>query len=127
MSTLLIKALRDARKRTVDLGGGKEITFLRPPEGDFDAMLTRVDDKLYWDLKLEHIVKYSVGWSGFSEVDILGAGVGGDDVVPFEAALWTELLADNVIWQEQVKVAIRQAMNDYQTKKDADAKNSAPA
>ena len=127
MSAALIKALRDARKRTVDLGAGKELTFLRPPEGDYDSMLTRVDNQAYWDIKLDHIVKYSVGWSGFTEVEILGAGVGGDAVVPFDAQLWAELLSDSLEWQVVVRQAIQQSMNDYNNKKDADAKNSEPA
>lgn len=122
----LLAARRRSRERKVELEEGKAVTIVRPPEGDFASMLTGEGDKRTWNIDLDHVRRYTVGWDGILESDFLGAGVGGSDPVPFDADLWLDLAADNVVWMRKCTDAIFDSVVEYFDKKAAVAKNSEP-
>lgn len=124
-ATLL--ALRRQRERTVKLGEGKKVTFLRPPEVEMSTLLHGDGDTRVWKVDIAEVRKYVCGWEGFTEADILGASVGSSDPIPFDAELWGELVNDNVVWKVKVAEAILESVVDHINKQDAVAKNSAPA
>lgn len=129
----LLASRRRARERKVELipaSEGREarvVTITRPPEADVPSLMTGDGDKRTFSIDLDHVRKYVVGWAGFTEADFLGEGVGGSDPVPFDATLWADLCADNILWVNVVASAILNVLVDYYTAKADVAKNSAPA
>lgn len=118
---------RRMRQGTVDLGDGLSVTFVRPPETDFGSLLHDVDDgKATWKVGLKEVQKYVTGWTGFNEAFFLGAGVGSDDAVPFEAELWAEVVADRSDWVGKVGQKILDAVVAHINSKAEDTGNSAP-
>jgi len=123
----LLAARKRSREKTVDLGDGKSVQFRRPPEVDMASLLTGSGDTRTWSVGIEHVRKYVTGWEGFTEADLLGAGVGASDPVPFDPELWDDLCSDNIQWVSKVADAILRAVVDHITQQDAIAKNSVPA
>jgi hypothetical protein len=124
----LLAARKRRREKSVDLGGGKKVFFLRPSETDMGALLTGEGDKRVWVITTDHVRKFVFGWEGFTEADVLGASVGAADVpVEFDAELWAEMVSDDLDWISKIGDAILKSVVDYLTEKDATAKNSAPA
>lgn len=129
MSTnVLLAQLRKRREKKVDLGDGKSVTFHRPPESEMAALLFGDGTKERTiTVGLDQVRKYVVGWSGFTEADLLGAGVGSSDPVDFSADLWAEVCSDDMGWINQIAEAILKSVVDHWSAKDAVAKNSVPA
>lgn len=123
----LLAARRRSRERKVDLGDGKSVTFMRIPETVVQTMLTGDGDQRTFSVNADNVRKYVIGWDGFIESDFLEAGVGGSDVVPFDAALWDDMVTDNVRWIGVVSRAILDSIVDHYAKKAEVEKNSAPA
>ena len=123
----LLAALKRRREKTVDLGGGKTVTFLRPPESEMGGLLKTEGDSRTWLVGVEQVRKYVTGWSGFSEATILGESVGSSDPLEFSADLWAELAADNIEWSSKVAAAILEAVVAHVNAQAATAGNSAPA
>lgn len=124
---VLLAQLRKRRQKTVDLGGGKEVTFLRPAEAEMAGLLTGEGDTRTWNVGVEQVRSLVTGWSGFTEADLLGADIGGSDVVEFDADLWAEVCSDDITWVRQIGDAILQSVVTHITERDAIAKNSEPA
>lgn len=122
-----VLALRRQREHSVDLGGGKKVTFLRPPEVEMTALLHGDGESRIWKVDIAEVRKYVCGWSGFTEADLLGASVGSSDPLAFDPELWSELVNDNVQWKVKVAEAILASVIDHINRQDAVAKNSAPA
>lgn len=124
----LVARLQKRRERTVDLGGGKSVKFLRPPEADFPSMLkTSPGEKLAtWSVETEHVRKYVVGWTGFTEATLLGEAIGASDSIDFDSELWAEVVEDNIEWRREVAMAILESVVDHITKREEVAKNSTP-
>lgn len=126
----LVARVRKMREKTVDLEAGKKLTFLRPPEADMPGLLKPVEGdatKMRWDVDIEHVVKYAVGWEGFLESDLLPGGIGGSDPVEFDRDLWAEVVGDRIEWKTKVANAILTAVVDHYNAREEAAKNSAPA
>jgi hypothetical protein len=105
------------------------VKYLRPPENDFHSMLTQVDtaeNKAVWNVELSHVRQYVEDWDGFTEADLIGAGVGASDVVPFDRGLFSYWIEDNIEAQRKIGSAILNATVDYLTSREATAKNSPP-
>ena len=64
-------AKMDERARWVDLPGGKRVQFRRPLETDMGSFVGGVS--------VEHVCAHVCGWQGFTEADLLGAGIGASD------------------------------------------------
>lgn len=126
---ILLAQMRRRREQVVPLGDGKSVTIVRPPETEFGSMLKHVDveKKLgTWEVGLEHVQKYTVGWDGFKEADLLGSAVGGDAVVAFDADIWAAVVADSTAYQQKVADAILNSVVTYLNSKAESAKNSSP-
>ena len=126
-SRALLAALKRKREKTVDLGNGKKVFFLRPAESEMSGLLTGEGETRTWSVGVDHVRKCVTGWAGFTEDDILGVGVGSSDPVDFNAELWAELCGDDIAWVRQVADAILKSVIDHLQKEDAVAKNSEPA
>lgn len=120
MSERLIKQMREQRMSWVALDDAHKIRIIRPTEVEIGAHLIK-DGRV----QIDHltVVRFCTDWAGFTEADILGAGVGGSDAVPYSAALWTEVASDRVDWVSLVGNAILSAAAAHQEAKDAASKN----
>ena len=96
----ILKAMRAQRELGVDMGDGRSMTLLRPTELEIQRDLIKLlpgsdgtpVPQLLIDTDAVH--RYVVGWSGYTEADLLGA-VGGSDAAPFSTELVQEWLANN--------------------------------
>lgn len=130
MANPVLARVRKQREKTVELEAGKKLTFLRPPEAELGDLLKPVEGdptKAQWVIEIEHVVKYAVGWEGFTEADLLGAAIGSSDVVEFDRDLWAEVVGDRAEWKVKVANAILGSVVDHLTAREAVAKNSVPA
>ena len=118
---------RRQREGTVELEDGRSVTFVRPPETDFGSLLhDGPEGKPVWKVGLAEVQKYVTGWSGFNEAFFMGAGVGSDDAVPFDAELWALVVADRSEWVGQVGQKILDSVVAHINRKAEDTGNSAP-
>jgi len=124
----LLAALKRRREKSVDLGGGKKVFFMRPAESDMPRLLKGDEDAKRWEVTLADVRTYVCGWEGFTEADILGATVGASDVkVDFDAELWSEVVSDDLEMINTVAEAILKSVVDFISEKAEVEKNSAPA
>lgn len=96
-SKQLIDALLRRREQVVKLEEGKSVTIRRPPETQMGDLLTvdAENKKSTWRVGVDDVKKYTVGWDGFTEADILGPSVGGSDPVPWDKDLFAVYIDDN--------------------------------
>ena len=121
----LLARIRKRREHTVDLGEGKKISFLRPPEIDFPNFLVGEDGKRNWVVKPDDTRKYVCGWSGFTEADLIGdPSIASSDPVDFDADIWAEVCADRLEWQQKLGRAILDSVLDHINKRADVEKNS---
>lgn len=74
----------------------KRVRIIRPSEVEIGRHLVRDGGKLGVDF--EDVVRFTVDWQGFTEVDLLGRGIGATDALGYDADLWAELLANRSDW-----------------------------
>lgn len=43
----------------------------------------------------DEVKRFVVDWDGFTEADLLGSAIGGNNPVPFHPGLWAEYVTDN--------------------------------
>lgn len=113
----VIKAIWAQRETKVALDDNKSVTIRRPPEGELWVLAGRVD--------LEHVVRYTVGWQGFTEADVISGGA--SDALEFSAELFREVVVDHAEWITAIANAIAEAVKTHSDKRKAAAGNSAPA
>jgi len=115
MSEKLLQQVLAQREAWVDLAPGKRVRVRRPPEAEFYGFrhATPVDAA----------ARHVVGWDGFVESDLLGAGVGGSSPVPFEPELWAVLVADRIDWIEKVFEHLAKAIGEHLKAREAAGKN----
>lgn len=126
-TSALVLALRRQRENTTDLGEGKRVTFLRPPETEMTKMLHGDGDTRTWVVGIAEVRQCVVDWGGFTEADIKGAAVGSSDPLPFDSELWGEMVSDRIEWMRKVADDILKSVVKHINKQDATAKNSEPA
>lgn len=106
----LIQKMRRQRELQIEVAEGKKITMLRPPETEFGTLAR--------GLTLDHVRRYAVGWSGFTEGDLLVAG--GSEPVEFHVEIACELLADRSAWLVKLHNGVIDAVNaHFEAKKAA--------
>lgn len=113
MSTVL-ERVRSGREFSVDVGDGLAVRLRRPLHWDLQALHPLTPEKL---------ARCAVGWSGFTEVQFLGAAVGASDPVPFDAALLAEWLGDRPEVFNDLGEALVKAVQAFEAQKDAAEKN----
>lgn len=120
MSEAIIKRLREARMWWLELEPGKRVRLIRPSEVEVAQHLFQ-DGKLA--VGIDAVKRFSVDWDGFTEADLLGAAIGSVDPLPFEAALWAEVVADRSEWVSKVASAILEAAVRHHAEKAEAEKN----
>jgi len=116
----LIKRLREARMQWIDLEEGKQVRIIRPTEVELVQHFVKGNQI---SAGLDHAVRHVVDWKGFTEADILGAGIGASDPLAFDAELWAEVVSDRIEWVKEVSQAIVKLVVDHQEKTAQDTKN----
>ncbi len=112
---VLIAKLLAQRESWVEVEAGKRVKVRRPDESE----MTDFRSGMSVALMLRHVV----GWDGFTEVDILGEGIGAADPVPFDAALFATVARDNLAWFEPISVEIATRIAEHWKAREATAKN----
>lgn len=126
----IIARLLDQRRTWVPLPDrGIEVQVQRPAEAEMQPYLVQGDDgRTTLRAALPQVQGCVVGWrrmvdgkpASVTEADLLGAAIGSDEAVPFDAGLWAVLVADRHAWVQAVAQAVLQAINDhYQAQADA--------
>ena len=111
----LLSKLDDQRMRWAELPDGKRVRYRRPLETEFGKFRSGVD--------VEHLCEYVCGWDGFTEADLLGAGIGASDAVAFTPKLWARLVRDRLDYVQPVAQAMVQAITEHLQAREAAAKN----
>ncbi len=94
----LIRQLLAQRECWVDVAPGKAIKFRRPLEGEMDAFFDTVGGRRVFRVRLAEVRRCAVDWRGFTEADVLGAGIGNDDPLPWDAEVFALAVGDNLDW-----------------------------
>lgn len=76
---------------------------------------------------LENVQAYAVDWDGFTEAELLGAGVGASDAVPFDSSVWTVVIADRMAWVPPLFQRLVQMIETHSAAREALEKKSAPS
>jgi hypothetical protein len=119
----LIAKLRVARQSWVELDPAKphqRVQIIRPPESEIGNFADTVGRGLV--ANLGKVCQYVTGWEGFTEADLVGAA-GSGDVVPFDAALWAEVVADRGDWLNLVAARLLDVIVTHVESKAKAAKN----
>lgn len=121
MSATLIKQLREARMLWVDLPAeGQRLRIIRPTEVELMQHFVK-DGRI--TAGVEQVQRFVVDWSGITSADILGGALGSSDPLPFDAALWSEVVSDRLEWVSLAAQALVKLISDHQKTKADDAKN----
>lgn len=117
----LLRQMRAQRMRWVELDPadpgvegatppppGKRVRIIRPTEVEIGRHLTRGDSSLA--VAFEDVVRFTTDWDGFTEADLLGAGLGASDALAFDSDLWAELVANRSHWLKRVGQALLDAV-----------------
>lgn len=121
MSAALIKQLREARMRWVDLPAeGKRVRIIRPTETELLQQFLR-DGRI--TAGIEQAKAFVVDWEGFTGADIVGPAVGSSDPIAFDQPLWAEVVSDRLEWVGAVTQELVQLITDHHTARAADTKN----
>lgn len=121
-SSNLIARLLAQRKAWVDVAPGKRIQVMRPPESALGELFAAGRSRLPEHV-LPLVVKYTTGWDGFLESDLLGAEIGASDPVEFDPPLWEIVSADEPEWASKVFEKLQQLLVDRLEAKGSIAKN----
>jgi hypothetical protein len=121
MSRLIEQQMMAQRKSWVDLGDGKRVQITRPPETMIGEFSNYGDGKFSVSSVIDRVIKYTVGWDGITEADLLGASVGASDLVPFDPALWALVIEDRAEWLMKIAQALTASIaNHYEQKAQAE-------
>lgn len=119
----ILSRMRAQRQSWVDIAPGKRVQIMRPPEAELPDFVTTTDDGRYTlHAELRHVHKYTTGWSGFTEADLIGAA-GSSDPIDFTPELWLAVVEDQLEWLRAVAQALLDAVIEHRTRREADAKN----
>lgn len=125
----LLAQMRTQRLRWVELEpaadgrAAKRVQILRPPENDVaDFVTSTPDGRFTLQADLAHVHRYTVGWDGFTEADLVGPA-GSGDAVAFAPELWRAVAEDRLAWLRLVAQALLDAMVEHRAARAADAKN----
>lgn len=119
----LIAQMRDQRKSLVELCEGKRVQITRPPENDLESFVTTTEDgRFTLHCELRHVLRYTVGWEGFTEADLVGPA-GSSDQVPFAPELWQMVVEDKLDWLRTVAQALLDSIVAHREAKAEDQKN----
>ena len=111
----LIARLLARRERWIEIEPGRELLIRRPAEAELNLYIRGIG--------VEQLGKAVVGWSGFTEADVLGPTQGSTSAVPFDQALCIELLRDRVEWIGKLADALMDDIRAHLESREAARKN----
>lgn len=119
----LIARLRELRMKWVDLQDqpGKRVRIIRPTETELSQQFFQGGRLV---VGIEQVKRFVVDWDGFTEADLLGPTVGAADPVPFDAAVWAEVVSDKASWVRQLAQDLLDHTIAHRLAAEADEKNS---
>jgi len=109
-AVLLLKRLGQ-RTHWVDLPDGKRVQVRRPPEVEFARYVNGVS--------AEHVAACVVGWSGFTEADLLGSSAGSSDAAEFSPELWADVVRDRIDYVRIVAEGLARTITEHLERKKA--------
>jgi hypothetical protein len=112
----LLRQMREQRQEWVDIGDGRAVCVRRPHEADFPGFARGG--------VVDHVATSVCDWRGMTEAALLGAGVGGDDAVPFAPELWAEWVRDRADIVQMVARALVGMIERHLASRRDDAGNS---
>lgn len=116
----LLARMEAQRASWVELGPGRKVRIVRPPELDLVQLVGGV--------RVEHAQRYVTGWQGFTEASLLGAAHGSADTeVPFDSEVWGAYIADHLDEARVVVDALADRVRAYLEEREAREKNSEPS
>lgn len=95
-----IRAQRDSWCVLRQAGDGLRalrVKLRRPAETEL-GRFARSGEQSYQDRMRAAVVEAAQDWEGVTEEDLLGASIGGSDLVPFDSQLWAEVIVDRADW-----------------------------
>lgn len=122
---LLLEQMRNQRKRWVDVAEGKRVQILLPTELEVVRHFIKpgADGKAALTCDVEQVKSFTCNWEGFTEVDLVGAGVGASDAVAFDPELWSVLIEEQLPWVRKVAQSLLDGIVERQLRREADTKN----
>jgi len=121
----LLAKLRAAREHWVEVAPGKRLKFLRPTEAEQLAFVRVQGNGRQLVVELEQVQRFAVDWAGFTEADLLGQAVGVSDAVPFDSAVFAEVIADHLEWLQPAAEGLLQLIVGHRGDQATAEKNSA--
>lgn len=122
----LLAQLQAQREQWIDVAPDKAVRMRRPLEGDMESLFRTVDGRRVFRVGLADVVRCAVDWRGFTEADLLGAGIGNNDVLPFSAEVCGQALGDNLDWLQAAIEGLSQ-MIVQRLEQRATARGNSPA
>ena len=116
----LVERMREQRMIWVELDSTHKVRVLPPT--DLQVMKAMTDGGQVIDAN--DIASYVHDWSGFTEEDFLGKGIGSTDAMPLDRAALNELLSNDVDWVSKLIGELQDALIKRSKKGKEDAKNS---
>jgi hypothetical protein len=93
----------------------KAVTIRRPPEGELWMLAGG-------RIEVEHVCRYTVGWSGFHECDVIDGGA--EDALEFSPELFREVVIDRADWTNKIAQGLAAAIEAHAARRKAAAGNS---
>lgn len=122
---VLLETMRNQRKRWVQIAEGKRVQILLPSELEVVQHFIKPSEAGKMNLAADYaeVNRFTVGWEGITEADLLGAAVGASDVVEFSPELWAAFSAENLDAVRKVAQALLEGIVERQLAREADGKN----
>ena len=122
----LLQTMRAQRMSWVDLEPGKRVQIIRPREAEIRELVRPDGAGITLGVELPEVKRFTVGWEGIKESDLIGSA-GASDPVPFDAALWDEMVSDRSDWANKVAKKLMELIEAHIVAKEAATKNSTPS
>lgn len=98
------------------------VCLRRPSEVELQG-LRPVPGRDINDTLAEAACSSAVDWRGFTEAELLGAAIGSSDPLPFDAALWREVVRDRMEWLVKCTNHLMDVVREHLRLKAEQAKN----
>jgi hypothetical protein len=98
------------------------VRLRRPPEAELPELRAREGRSLQQQLA-QAVCDCAVGWDGFTEAELLGAALGSSDPLPFDAAVWAEVVRDRQGWMVLAAAHLTEQINTHLASRAAVEKN----
>lgn len=115
MSKELVAQILAQRESRLELQPGKSVVVRRPSEYEMVAPKSGTS--------LDFILRYVVGWDGYTEADLLGQAVGSDQPVGWDPAVFAVYLTDRMADIRAIDTHLGGLITAYAKQRESVAKN----